>query len=184
MSTALTSDRALHGLPQFAALSDAASEVASIVDTDPLVKLSEYASVLPTQNIQPIVSPTEQYSQQDLTPLERYCYHAQAHEQLALGQKPDRKPLQGFSILDGLPYIAMETLAEATHHYSQSARSVFSSSVDDSSGTMSASELDNLLRLKNSPEWQSKTEEEQYHDLRRMYADTEGSTMRVSPANV
>lgn len=115
-----------------------------------------------------LVSPTnEDYSPQSLTPLERYCYHVQAHEQLVVGQIEDHPSFTRLNKLDNSLYAATKLLGGFTSRVSVSSWSIISSSAGDTK-MLPALELDNLIRMRDLAEWQAVPQEEQTKHLHKM----------------
>ncbi|GAW25657.1 hypothetical protein SAMD00023353_1002120 [Rosellinia necatrix] len=125
--------------------------------------VTETAEILPASLVREAqfsASPTEQYSQQDLTPLERYCLHTQTHEQLALGGIP-HDPSFTASNNDGSPGATAGPLAELVPHVSTSSWSIRSSA---SGGDLDMKSMPDI----NSPEWLAMPEDLQKQHLRKL----------------
>ncbi|KAI1431767.1 hypothetical protein GGR50DRAFT_40755 [Xylaria sp. CBS 124048] len=105
--------------------------------------------------------------QPQLSPLDRYYCDAQAHEQLAIGQMPDRSPKQLGKFVE---LLGCDALLPTTPLFPMSDSfnlTLTSSSMEDFHMDPSL-ELDALLRMEDLPEWQSMPEAEQSNRLRRM----------------
>lgn len=89
----------------------------------------------------------KQFSQGNLTPLERYCRHVQAHEQLAAGQIPDRKSLTGPNQIDNMLDNAAKLLSGLSPEISASSWSILSLTSSEGQNMTPAPKLDRLLLL-------------------------------------
>lgn len=87
----------------------------------------------------------EQFFQGNLTPLERYCCHVQAHEQLAVGQMPNRKSLTGPNQLGNVMDNAAKLLDGLSPGTSRSSWSILSLNQGKSLNMIPAPKLDDLL---------------------------------------
>ncbi|RYC54731.1 hypothetical protein CHU98_g11478 [Xylaria longipes] len=107
------------------------------------------------------------YSQQSLTPLERYCCDVQPYEQLVMGQLEGRPFFLRLNELDNSLGAAAKLLGGFTAQVSASSWSIISSSGGDINMTP-ALELDNLILMSDSPEWQAVPQDEQAKHLHRI----------------
>ncbi|KAI1827817.1 hypothetical protein F4861DRAFT_290777 [Xylaria intraflava] len=127
--------------------------------------------------------------QPHFNPLDRYYCDAQAHEQVAMGQAPDRRSPSRLDALAG-PLGAVVGLPKGSSSLisASSDSTLTSSSVEDSRMTPSL-ELDGLLRMADLPEWQNLPDEEQLRHLRKITKlkrrlKTEGSPRTAKPVRI
>ncbi|KAI0439865.1 hypothetical protein F4803DRAFT_553647 [Xylaria telfairii] len=119
------------------------------------------------QRAQLVSATNKDYSPPSLTPLERYCYHVQAHEQLAVGQIENHWSFTRLNRLDHSLYAATKLLGGFTPQASASSWSIISSSAGDTN-MLPALELENLIRMRDSAEWQAVSQEEQAKHLHKI----------------
>ncbi|KAI0184210.1 hypothetical protein EV127DRAFT_444815 [Xylaria flabelliformis] len=124
-------------------------------------ELCEELSVFATQRAQLA------FLADEMTPLERYCCHAETHEQLVVGQIGDRQSFTRLNELDSSLDAAARLLDGITPQASTSSWSNLSSLCEDTN-IAPALELDHLVLLNNSPEWQAVPQEEQAKHLHRI----------------
>ncbi|KAJ2985786.1 hypothetical protein NUW58_g5350 [Xylaria curta] len=141
----------------------------SVAERTPDIQVADTAhegsSALSLRDTQLVTLANGQHSQRNLTPLERYRFDVQTHEQLALGQKPDRRYLSEFNTsLDAPARLA----TESTPRDSASSCSILGSSSNGDTDVTPSLELNDLIRMKDSPGWQAVPPEEQANCLRRI----------------
>lgn len=129
---------------------------------EPQTKSNEILSELSTRG-----DTKELCSQGNLTPLQRYCFNVQAHEQLAVGQTPDRKSLTGPNQLGNMLDKAAKLFGGSSPDISSSSWSILSSSLGEGQKMIPAPKLDDLLLATNSAVSQA-TPQEQAERLRTM----------------
>jgi hypothetical protein len=108
------------------------------------------------------------YSNTVMSPLERYCCDYQTHEQLALGHLLDRQSHGRFSGLDDSLGAVVQLLIECPGQLSGSSSSSLSSNSGGESLVLPAVELEDLLYIKDSSEWQAVPVKEQAKCLHKM----------------
>ncbi|KAI8628938.1 hypothetical protein F5Y19DRAFT_102545 [Xylariaceae sp. FL1651] len=145
---------------------------------------------LPTVRENQPVAFAKECSGASLTPLDRYCSDTQTHEQLAVGQIPSRQWLRdpGWR-RDVLGSVTVKLLAGSHTKAPASPSSPLSSSWEGGSEDAPTIGLDDLLCLKNSPEWHAVPQEEQAKCLHkiaklRRRLQSESSRRQVKSARV
>ncbi|KAI0405896.1 hypothetical protein F4802DRAFT_561140 [Xylaria palmicola] len=127
-------------------------------------KQYESSSTLCIHVAQLVASADEKYPQQhDLTSLERYRYHVHRYEQIPLGLIPTIRRLSN----PDPSLVAVATLIGELGRASAPSSVISSASSNDTNKT-TAMELDDLLLMKDSPEWQVVPYDEQSKHLRRI----------------
>ncbi|KAI3319587.1 hypothetical protein HD806DRAFT_525264 [Xylariaceae sp. AK1471] len=139
----------------------------SAEDTEPETN-SYLAPAATAQGAQLVASNHEQNSQSNLTPLVRYCCDAQTHEQLAVGLIPERRSLNRPNGLDESLGAAVELLIGPHSEVAASSCSTLGSNPGGEPSIAPAVELDGLLHMKDSPEWQAVPQDEQEKCLHRI----------------
>ncbi|KAI0861160.1 hypothetical protein F4860DRAFT_477038 [Xylaria cubensis] len=119
--------------------------------------LCEELSVFATQRAQLA------FSADEMTPIERYCCHAETHEQLVMGQIGDHQSFTRLNELDSSLDAATRLLDGISPQASTSSWSL----CEDTNMTP-ALELDQLILLNDSPEWQAVPQEEKAKHLHRI----------------
>ncbi|KAI1128663.1 hypothetical protein F5Y10DRAFT_239968 [Nemania abortiva] len=153
------------------------------IGIEPEIKLNADSSAFPAKEAQ---IRDDRYSLQNLTPLERYCYHVQTHEQLVVGQISNPRSLTQPSELDDSLIKATRLLGGSPPKPSASSWSILSSGLD---GGPNMAELDHPPPVMDLCEWQSMPQEEQAEFLRRVAKlrrrlKTEGSPRQMRPVRV
>ncbi|KAI1735901.1 hypothetical protein F4680DRAFT_295573 [Xylaria scruposa] len=151
-------------------------------------ELCEGPSVSTTQRTQLAFPANENYSQQRLTPLERYCCNLETYEQLVMGRIGDGQPFTRLNELDSSLDAATRLLGGTSPQTSTSSWSILSSSCGDANMTP-ALELDSLIHMSHLPEWQTVPQEEQGNHLRRIAklrrrVKTEGNPRKLKSVRV
>ncbi|KAI3334126.1 hypothetical protein F4824DRAFT_502530 [Ustulina deusta] len=131
-----------------------------------------------------LVSSTNgQCLQLSLSPLERYCCHAEAYEQLVVGQITDRQSRTRLSELEDSLDAAARLLAGCTPQFSALSSSIPRSTSGGDPNMIPAFELDPLMM--DAPELKAAPREEQAKDLhkiaklrRRLKAEGSGRVMK------
>ncbi|KAI0872611.1 hypothetical protein GGS24DRAFT_428689 [Hypoxylon argillaceum] len=146
-------------------------------------------SASPTRGAQIVNSLNDGYLQQNLTPLERYCYHVQTHEQVAMGQISCRQSLTQPNELNESLKTAARLLSGFTPQFSASSWSVLSSTSSASPKMVPTAELNHLVLMMDSSEWQFMLPEEQAECLRRIAKlrrrlKTEGGVRKMKSVRV
>ncbi|KAI0549667.1 hypothetical protein F4679DRAFT_261556 [Xylaria curta] len=131
------------------------------------LELCEGPSVSATQRAQLAFLANESYPQRSLTPLERYCFHVETHEQLLMGRIGDRQSFMRLNELDNSLDAATRLLGGTSPQASTSSWSILSSSYGDTNMTP-ALELNSLIHMSDLPEWQAVPQEEKANHLRRI----------------
>ncbi|KAI1424498.1 hypothetical protein F5Y12DRAFT_715258 [Xylaria sp. FL1777] len=113
----------------------------------------------------PVFLTKEQYLQLSLNPLERYCCHIEAHEQLAVGQISNGRSLSRLKELDYSLAAATKVLAGCTSQSSASS-SIRSTTSAGGPSVIPAPEID--LLMTDASELQAMSQEEQTKHLRKI----------------
>ncbi|KAI1752642.1 hypothetical protein F4782DRAFT_499532 [Xylaria castorea] len=143
------------------------STVKPNLGAEPEPELCEGLSASTTQGAQLALPTNEDYSRQSSIPLERYCSNVETYEQLVMGQIGNGQSLTRLSELDSSLDAATKLLDGVTPEASTSSWSILSSS-DGDTNMIPTLELDNLILMSNSPEWQAVPQEEQAKHLHRI----------------
>ncbi|KAI0456359.1 hypothetical protein F5B21DRAFT_468647 [Xylaria acuta] len=138
-----------------------------VLGSEPDPRLCEGLSVSAIQRAQLATLTKEGHSQQRLTPLERYCCHVENYEQLVMGQISDHRSFTRLNELDNSLDAATKVLGGFAPQVSASSWSILSSPGGDTN-MIPALELDNLILMRDSPEWQAVPQEEQAKHLHRI----------------
>ncbi|GAW11625.1 hypothetical protein ANO14919_009720 [Xylariales sp. No.14919] len=139
---------------------EARSSASTTIDAELGTKSNEGPSVT-IHGAQPVSVAHERYLQLISTPLERYCYHVQAHEQFAVGQITDRQSLIRLNELNNSLDATAELVMGVTSQISTSS-SISSSTSDGDPDEPEA------LPMMDSPEFRAAPQEEQAKYLRRI----------------
>ncbi|KAI1313987.1 hypothetical protein F5Y03DRAFT_1370 [Xylaria venustula] len=119
-----------------------------------------------TYRTSPVFLTNEQCLQLSVTPLERYYYQVETHEQLAVGQMTDRQSLERLVQLDDSLCSAANLLPGFNPQYSASSCSVFGSTTSEDRNMISVQET-KLLR-KDPAELQVAMQEEEAKHLHKI----------------
>ncbi|TRX89678.1 hypothetical protein FHL15_009428 [Xylaria flabelliformis] len=138
-----------------------ASPANPTLGTESEPELCENLSAIATQRAQLA------FSADEMTPLERYYCHVETYEQLVMGQIGDRQSFTRLNELDTSLDAATKLLGGITPQASTSSWSMLSSLCEDTNMTP-ALELDHLILLNDSPEWQAVPQEEQAKHLHKI----------------
>ncbi|KAJ8127434.1 hypothetical protein O1611_g6202 [Lasiodiplodia mahajangana] len=141
------------------------STVKPTVDSESEVKSNADSLACSAKRMETPTSRNSKYALQNLTPLERYCYCVETHEQLATGQISGRRSLTQPNELDDSLNAAAKLFDESSCQFSASPWSILSSA---SGGGLDTAELDYMPLMIDSSEWQSLPEGEQADCLRRI----------------
>ncbi|KAI1195026.1 hypothetical protein F5X97DRAFT_309372 [Nemania serpens] len=128
----------------------------------------------------------KQFSQGNLTPLERYCRHVQAHEQLAAGQIPDRKSLTGPNQIDNMLDNAAKLLSGLSPEISASSWSILSLTSSEGQNMTPAPKLDRLLLLAADSSATPQEQAKRLHTIAKLKRrlGAEGSPRQMKPVRV